>query len=307
MSLLNKRYFTSEKYAFKYLESIIWPDGPVCPKCGSCTKPYDLAKTRVGLKKCRDCKKQFTVKVGTVFESSHIALHKWMQAVYLMCSSKKGISAHQLHRTLEVTYKTAWFMCHRIREAMKDGSLPPIGGEGKSVQADETYFGKKAVVTKRTKRDLDFGDNIEPLIISHKVANEAKKNLEKKVTLEDFTHTAYGSMEGVIINVGRYYGNPSFTLLSRLAGKEIRCIVGSGIANTVGEEHNLYEVWGNKRVMVEGRIAYDASGFPVSIDVENIIKVDSKNIPLEDITDPEFTGDLSAAKYLEKLREGGFD
>ncbi len=152
MGLLNKRYFTSERYAFKYLESILWPDGPVCPKCGSCTKPYDLAKTRVGLKKCRDCKKQFTVKVGTVFESSHIALHKWMQAVYLMCSSKKGISAHQLHRTLEVTYKTAWFMCHRIRVAMEEGTLPPVGGEGESVQVDETYFGKKAVITRRTKR-----------------------------------------------------------------------------------------------------------------------------------------------------------
>ncbi|MDH5723235.1 MAG: IS1595 family transposase [Alphaproteobacteria bacterium] len=144
MSLLNKRHFTSEKYAFKYLESIIWPEGPVCPKCGSCTKPYDLGKTRVGLKKCRDCKKQFTVKVGTVFESSHIPLHKWMQAVYLICSSKKGISAHQLHRTLEITYKTAWFMCHRIRVAMEEGTLPPIGGEGQIVQADETYFGKKA-------------------------------------------------------------------------------------------------------------------------------------------------------------------
>lgn len=151
MSVLNKRYFTSEKAAFRHLESIIWPDGPVCPKCGSCSQPYNLAKTRVGLKKCRDCKKQFTVRVGTVFESSHIALHKWMQAVYLMCSSKKGVSAHQLHRTLEVTYKTAWFMCHRIRIAMEEGMLPPIGGEGIAVQADETYIGKKAnPPTKKT-------------------------------------------------------------------------------------------------------------------------------------------------------------
>jgi len=119
--------------------------GPVCPHCNSKRKIYDIKgkDTRPGLKKCADCRKQFTVKVGTVFESSHVPLHKWFQAAFLMMSSKKGISAHQLHRTLEVTYKTAWFMAHRLREAMKDGELLPMGGEGESVQADETYFGTK--------------------------------------------------------------------------------------------------------------------------------------------------------------------
>lgn len=152
MSVLNKNYFRSEKAAFKHLEALLWPEGPTCPHCGSCTMPYDLAKTRIGLKKCRDCKKQFTVRVGTVYESSHIPLHKWLQATYLICSSKKGISAHQLHRILGITYKSAWFMCHRIREAMKEGGLPPMGGDGEHVQIDETYFGKKEVVTKLTKR-----------------------------------------------------------------------------------------------------------------------------------------------------------
>lgn len=143
MSILSKNYFRSEKAAFKHLEALLWPQGPVCPHCGSMAQPYDLAKTRIGLRKCREkeCRKQFTVRVGTVFESSHIPLHKWMQAAFLMCSSKKGISAHQLHRTLEVTYKTAWFMAHRLREAMKAGGLPPMGGEGETVQMDETYFG----------------------------------------------------------------------------------------------------------------------------------------------------------------------
>lgn len=143
MSVLDKPYFRSEKAAFKHLEKLLWPEGPVCPHCGSCAQPYDLAKTRIGLKKCREkeCRKQFTVRVGTVFESSHIPLHKWMQCAFLLVSSKKGMSSHQLHRTLEVTYKTAWFMSHRLREAMKEGGLPPIGGEGKTVQADETYFG----------------------------------------------------------------------------------------------------------------------------------------------------------------------
>lgn len=99
---------------------------------------------RHGLKKCGECRKQFTVRIGTIFEESHIPLHKWLQAIHLMCSSKKGISSNQLHRVLEITLKSAWFLSHRIREAMREGNLGPIGGEGKTVEADETYFGKKS-------------------------------------------------------------------------------------------------------------------------------------------------------------------
>ena len=95
------------------------------------------------MRRCGPCKRQFTVTVGTLFESSHIPLHKWLQAVYLMWASKKGISAHQLHRTLGVTYKTAWFMEHRIREAMRTDNLPPLGGDGKTVEANETYIGRR--------------------------------------------------------------------------------------------------------------------------------------------------------------------
>ncbi|HBC08264.1 MAG TPA: IS1595 family transposase [Rhodospirillaceae bacterium] len=153
MSVLNKRYFHSEKAAIAKLESIIWPNGPVCPHCGSKRKIYEIKgkSTRPGLKKCGDCRKQFTVKVGTVFESSHVPLHKWFQAAYLMASSKKGISAHQLHRTLEVTYKTAWFMAHRLREAMIDLNPEPMGGDGEWVQADETYIGKLETPRVRNK------------------------------------------------------------------------------------------------------------------------------------------------------------
>lgn len=153
MSVLSKPYFHDEKAAFAKLESVLWPTGPVCPHCGSTGKHYDLAKTRIGLRKCSEkgCRKQFTVRVGTVFESSHIPLHKWFQAVHLMCSSKKGISSHQLHRVLEVTYKTAWFMTHRIREAMRAGELAPMGGAGSSgiVEADETFIGNKKGAPKR--------------------------------------------------------------------------------------------------------------------------------------------------------------
>lgn len=145
MSVLNKPWFHDEKAAFAKLESIVWPDGPVCPHCGSAGKHYDLAKTRVGLRKCgeKECRKQFTVRIGTVFESSHVPLHKWFQAVHLLCASKKGISSHQLHRVLEVTYKTAWFMSHRIREAMRSGELAPMGGSGGIVEVDETFIGQK--------------------------------------------------------------------------------------------------------------------------------------------------------------------
>jgi transposase-like protein len=144
MSVLSKPYFHDEAAAFEHLESVLWSNGPACPHCGSVSgKHYDLRKTRLGLRKCSDCRKQFTVKVGTVFESAHIPLNKMLQAVYLMCASKKGVSAHQLHRVLEITYKSAWFLCHRIREAMRDGSLAPMGGAGSIVEVDETFIGRK--------------------------------------------------------------------------------------------------------------------------------------------------------------------
>lgn len=147
MSILSKPLFHNEKAAFEYLESVLWPDGPVCPHCGVVEGAYKIApnlkkKVRMGLWKCADCRKQFTVTVGTLFERSHVPLHKWLQATYLMCASKKAISAHQLHRILEVTYKTAWFMAHRIREGMREG-FEPMGGNGKIVEADETYIGGK--------------------------------------------------------------------------------------------------------------------------------------------------------------------
>ena len=149
MSVLSKPYFHDEALAFEHLESVLWSNGPVCPHCGSVSgKHYDLRKTRVGLRKCSDCRKQFTVKVGTVFESAHIQLNKMLQAVYLMSASKKGVSAHQLHRVLEITYKSAWFLCHRVREAMRDGSLAPMGGSGSIVEVDETFIGRKEGVEK---------------------------------------------------------------------------------------------------------------------------------------------------------------
>jgi transposase-like protein len=145
VSALSLPQFHDEAAAFAHLESVLWPDGPVCPHCGSISgKHYNLAKTRVGLRKCSDCRKQFTVKVKTVFEDAHVPLHKMLQAVYLLCSSKKGISSHQLHRILGVQYKTAWFLTHRIREAIRSGELAPLGGGGGIVEVDETFIGNKS-------------------------------------------------------------------------------------------------------------------------------------------------------------------
>ena len=152
MSVLSRPYFHDEAKAFAYLESVIWADGIVCPHCGVIGgRVYALEgkATRVGLKKCGECRKQFTVKVGTVFEHARMPLHKMLQAVYLMTSSKKGISAHQLGRVLEVTYKTAWFLAHRIREAMRSGDLAPFGGNGGVVEVDETFIGKKKGAIKK--------------------------------------------------------------------------------------------------------------------------------------------------------------
>ncbi len=134
--------FSEPDAAAEYLEGIRWPDGVVCPKCGESERePYRLMGQSRRLWKCRACRKQFTVTVGTIFESSHIPLNKWLLAFYLLCSSKKGMSAHQLHRSLDVTYKTVWFMFHRIRHAMEqDGSGGPLGGV---VEVDETYVGGK--------------------------------------------------------------------------------------------------------------------------------------------------------------------
>jgi|DEB0MinimDraft_3_1074331.scaffolds.fasta_scaffold03929_6 transposase-like protein len=147
MSALSATYMHDEAAAFAHVEAMLWANGPVCPHCGVVGNAYELNGVRSkpskknpegvdrhGLKKCKDCGKQFTVRVNTIFESSHVKLHLWLQAIYLMTSSKKGISSHQLHRTLGVTVKTAWFMSHRIREAMRNDNTVDFGSGGGTVE-----------------------------------------------------------------------------------------------------------------------------------------------------------------------------
>ena len=144
-STLSADFFHDEAAAYAKLESILWPHGPVCPRCGGLDRVTKVKGGRMGLWRCGPCKRQFRVTVGTVFESAHVPLNLWFQAMHLLTSSKKGMSSHQIHRVLGVTYKTAWFMTHRIREAMADHSevFSPLGGEGKTLEIDETFIGYK--------------------------------------------------------------------------------------------------------------------------------------------------------------------
>jgi transposase-like protein len=140
--LLSDPCYHDEEAARAYVEEVRWPDGPFCPKCGAfdTVKPLGGPSMGPGWYYCAACQDKFTVRVGSIFERSHIALHKWLLAFRLMASSKKGVSAHQIHRTLGITYKSAWFLLHRIREAMTDDGAP-LGGEGKTVEVDETFQG----------------------------------------------------------------------------------------------------------------------------------------------------------------------
>ena len=144
-SVIEAAAFHNEAAAYAWVESRVWPNGPICPHCGGVERIGKMGgkSTRIGVYKCYQCRKQFTVKVGTVFEDSHVPMRFWLQAMYLLCSSKKGISSNQLHRTLGVTLKTAWFMSHRIREAMRVVGVEPMGGAGEVIEADETFIGAR--------------------------------------------------------------------------------------------------------------------------------------------------------------------
>lgn len=147
MNITDPIYSDPDK-AREHFEALHWPDGPVCPRCGtndqSRITKLQGKSTRPGVYKCKDCRKPFTVTVGTVMERSKIPLNKWLAAMHLMTASKKGVSAHQLHRMLGITYEAAWFLAHRLREAMRDPNPAPIGGQNKVVEIDETYVGGKA-------------------------------------------------------------------------------------------------------------------------------------------------------------------
>lgn len=205
MSILDKDYFRDEAAAYEKLESVMWPKGPECPHCGVINDAHRIPanpdkKVRHGLYRCNACKEQFTVTVGTVFESSHVPMHKWLQAAYLICSSKKGISAKQIERTLLVTYKSAWFMMHRIRAAMDPIYVAPgtpMGGKGKTIEVDETFIGqKKGTVKKRAYHHkntvlslVERGGHVRSFHIDRATRGEIKKVVRANVQKESRHYT----------------------------------------------------------------------------------------------------------------------
>ena len=218
MSVLSQPRFHDEAKAFEYLESMIWADGIVCPHCGVVggrvykldgvrgkpSKKSPEGAIRFGLKKCGECRKQFTAKVGTVFEDAKLPLHIMLQAVHLMVSSKKGISSHQLSRVLEIQYNSAWFLTHRIREAMRSGDLAPFGGQGGIVEVDETFIGRiKGAPKKRAFHhkmkvlaliDRDSG-KARTMVVDNVTAATlmpiVRANVAKEATIMTDEHKAY--------------------------------------------------------------------------------------------------------------------
>ena len=190
MSVLSRPIFHDENAAFEHVERVLWPEGPVCFHCGctgriSAIKPNPAKRVRYGLKKCGDCGKQFTVRMGTIFEESKLPLHIWLQAMHLMCASKKGVTAHQLHRTLEITYKSAWFLAHRIREAMRDGDLGPFGMGGATVEVDETFIGRDPAVPPEAGKKATVHNMMKVLSLVERETGRARSFVVDTLTIGD--------------------------------------------------------------------------------------------------------------------------
>ena len=176
-SILSQPFFHNEEAAYAFIESRLWACGPVCPHCGGVERNGKLkgASTRIGVYKCYDCRKPFTVKVGTIFEASHIPLRLWLQAIFLISSSKKGISSNQMHRTLGITLKSAWFMSHRIREAIRDNSLQVFGAGGGTVEVDETFIcHDKTVKPKGDKKGRGYHHKNKVLSLVDRSTGQAR-------------------------------------------------------------------------------------------------------------------------------------
>lgn len=184
-SILDADHFKDEAAAHAWVEARVWPEGRVCPHCGVVDQSGALKgkSTRVGVYKCYACRKPFTVKVGTIFEDSKIKLHIWLQAMFLIASSKKGISSNQLARTLGVTLKSAWFLSHRIREAMFDTGKPPMGGGGGVVEIDETYFGMKDSAAEPSRASYQHLNPVVSLV--DRTTGEARSFVVDKVTMDE--------------------------------------------------------------------------------------------------------------------------
>ena len=178
MSVISHPRFHNEEAAYAWVEARLWPEGPVCPRCKGRDRITKLngKSTRIGTYKCNACRKPFTVKIGSIFEDSHIPMRLWLQAISFLCASKKGISSNQLHRTLGITLKSAWFMSHRIREAMRGGELAPFGSGGGDVEVDETFIGKDpdAIANMKRERKTTWSEKMKVLSLVDRESGAAR-------------------------------------------------------------------------------------------------------------------------------------
>lgn len=204
--------FTDEKAAIAHLEASRWPDGVSCPHCGSTNVRRMEGKTQAGYFLCNDCRDKFTARTGTVMERSHIPVHKWLLAIHLMSASKKGVSAHQLHRMLGITYKSAWFLCHRIREAMAPTGKPTdMGGEGQQVQADETYYGNTSKRAKYYKKGHKQKSGVVGLV--NPDTGEARAFAVKSATakkIHEILHTNVNRSTTLVTDESHFYKNAGY-------------------------------------------------------------------------------------------------
>jgi transposase-like protein len=226
-SVLSEPQFQDEAAAFLYVEARLWPTGPVCPHCGETARIGELKgkTTRVGLRKCYACKKPFTVRMGSIFESSHLPLHLWLQVIHLMCASKKGISTRQIQRMLQCSMKTAWFLGHRIREAMKSDTSGLIGGPGVTVEVDEAYL-SKSFKSRRVPGEkppmvlslVERGGNVRSMYLDHRNVRAALwQHLDRDSRLVTDGHVFYqkfmpaGQHESVDHSKGEYVRGDVYT------------------------------------------------------------------------------------------------
>ena len=199
MSDLSAPQFTDETAAIAHLEASRWPDDVFCPHCGSVNVTRMGGATQAGMFMCNGCRDKFTARTGTIMERSHVPVHKWLLAIHLLNQGKNGASAHEIHRSLSITYKTAWFLCHRIREAMIDQKPTPMGGKGKSVQADETYYGNSSKRAKGYKKGHSHKQGVVALVepkgrarvfhVKPATADSVRDILVRNVSRESELHT----------------------------------------------------------------------------------------------------------------------
>lgn len=223
-SILSAAYFHNEEAAYEFVEARLWPNGPVCPHCGCVERISKMGgkSTRIGTYKCYNCRKPFTVKIGTIFEASHIPMRLWLQAIFLISSSKKGISSNQLHRTLGITLKSAWFMSHRIREAMRSGDFSPFGSDGGAVEVDETFIGHdKTKKPKGEKKGRGYAHKHKVLSLVDRASGQARSmvvdDLKAKTLIpilqENIAREARIMTDeaGQYKHVGRHFADHAFT------------------------------------------------------------------------------------------------